>query len=98
LEEPLARLSSQLGVKVKGIRVNNARTLWGSSTSKGTLNFTNRLAMAPQYVVEYLVAHELCHQVHMNHSKDFWKLVGRVCPSYQRAEGWLKDTGRWLEL
>ena len=46
--------------------------------------------MAPRYVLDYIVIHELCHLIHMNHSKSFWSEVERFMPNYKMAELWLK--------
>jgi predicted metal-dependent hydrolase len=46
--------------------------------------------MAPTEVIEYVVIHELCHRVEMNHSKKFWKLVQEKCPDFKKHKSWLK--------
>ena len=51
---------------------------------------------APIEVLEYVVVHELCHRLHANHSKAFWKEVERVLPDYKVQEKWLKDNGQRL--
>jgi len=54
--------------------------------------------MAPSFVLEYIVIHELCHLIYMNHSKDFWKEVERFMPNYELSEEWLKLNSRKLNL
>lgn len=62
------------------IRMNTSR--WGSCSSKGNLNFDYRILFLPPYLQKYLVVHELCHLVEMNHSPRFWALVEQAVPAY----------------
>ena len=86
------------GFEYHSIRITGARTRWGSCGSKGTLNFSWRLMMAPPAVVEYVVVHELCHLRQHNHSKAFWALVESILPDYKQRQKWLKANGRALVL
>jgi hypothetical protein len=54
--------------------------------------------MAPAPVFDYIVIHEFCHLIHRNHSKDFWDMVGRIFPDYERRKEWLKNYGIKLDL
>jgi predicted metal-dependent hydrolase len=54
--------------------------------------------MAPSPVLDYIVVHELCHLVHLNHSKDFWNLLASILPDYQERREWLKKNGFSLDL
>ena len=49
--------------------------------------------LTPDYVIDYIVVHELCHLREMNHSEKFWAEVEKIMPDYQRAELWLKQNG-----
>ena len=49
--------------------------------------------LTPDYVIDYIVVHELCHLREMNHSEKFWAKVEKIMPDYQRAELWLKQNG-----
>lgn len=82
----------------KTVKVNDARTRWGSCSYRDTLNFTWRLIMAPMRVLDYVVVHELMHLKHMNHSSKFWMEVARVIPDYKTDERWLKDHGHLLHF
>jgi len=46
--------------------------------------------MAPEKIIDYVVIHELCHLIHFNHSRDFWKSVGNIMPDYKSRKEWLK--------
>ncbi len=47
--------------------------------------------MAPRHVSDYVVVHEMCHMVHMNHDRSFWRLVGKIMPDYREQENWLEN-------
>ncbi|MCR5543166.1 MAG: M48 family metallopeptidase [Eubacterium sp.] len=85
-----------VGVTWNGITIRNQKTRWGSCSSKGNLNFNVALMRAPIEVLDYVVVHELCHRLEMNHSKKFWHEVERVMPEYRKYERWLKDNGKKL--
>lgn len=82
-----------MNVQYGRITIRNQKTRWGSCSSKGNLNFNCLLMLAPDEVVDYVVIHELCHLIEMNHSKAFWKQVEQVMPDYKKHRKWLKDHG-----
>ena len=82
----------------KQIRITSARTRWGSCSSRGTLNFSWRLVMAPLEVIDYVIVHELAHLRIKNHSADFWKFLGQISPDYKSHRLWLKENGVRLNL
>jgi len=80
------------------VKINSARTRWGSCSSNGTLNFTWRLVMAPLEVIDYVVIHELSHLRVRDHSRKFWKVVEAVDPEYKKKRKWLRENGDKLNL
>ena len=86
------------GLTPKQVKVNSARTRWGSCSADGTINFTWRLVMAPLDVIDYVVLHELAHIKIKNHSPRFWKLVESLCPDFKRHRKWLREHGEKLNL
>lgn len=84
---------SIIGVKAGKIRIKNQRTIWGSCSSKNNLNFNVKLIMMPDYIIDYVVVHEICHLIHFNHSKEFWKKVEEVIPDYKERRKYLKLNG-----
>lgn len=82
-----------VGVDYGRITVRNQRTRWGSCSSKGNLNFNVALMRVPLEVLDYVVVHELCHRIEMNHSRRFWDNVEKVIPEYKTYRKWLKDNG-----
>jgi predicted metal-dependent hydrolase len=87
-----------VGVKYHRFCIKAQKTRWGSCSSKGNLNFNWRLIMAPEWVLDYVVVHELSHLKHMNHSKEFWDTVAAYFPEYKKAVVWLKENGGTLKL
>jgi predicted metal-dependent hydrolase len=85
-----------MGVKFHRLSVRDQRSRWGSCSSSGTLSYSWRLILAPPFVLEYVAAHEVAHLKHMNHSRDFWRLVLTHCPHASRAKSWLKAHGAEL--
>jgi len=84
------------GLSHNAVRLKEQKTRWGSCSKDGNLNFNWKLVMAPLWVVDYVVLHELCHLRHLNHSKDFWMMVEYYMPQYKKAQEWLKNNGATL--
>lgn len=87
-----------LGVDYNTITIRDQKTRWGSCSSKGNLSFSWRLILAPPKVLDYVVVHELCHRLEMNHSPRFWALVESMIPDYKTHRKWLKENGEKLSI
>ena len=87
-----------LGVSYGRISIREQKTRWGSCSAKKNLNFNWKLMLAPPDVLDYVVVHELCHLIHLDHSPAFWALVGSVLPDYRARRRWLKEHGDELML
>lgn len=98
MTERVNHYSTLHGFAPRQVKVNSAKTRWGSCTSTGTVNFTWRLVMAPLEVIDYVVLHELAHLKIKNHSPRFWKLVESLCPEFKRHRKWLREHGERLSL
>lgn len=88
--------AERLGECIRRVGVRDTRSRWGSCSSQGNLNFCWRLILAPEFVVDYVVAHEVAHLREMNHSRRFWALVGGLTPHADAARAWLKRNGAGL--
>lgn len=77
--------------KFNRISVKNQKTLWGSCSQDGNLNFNYILALVPSEVVDYIVVHELCHLWEFNHSREFWRLVGLTISDYKEKRKMIKN-------
>ncbi|MTI83044.1 MAG: M48 family metallopeptidase [Firmicutes bacterium] len=80
------------------IKIKHQKRRWGSCTGAGKLLFNWRCIMAPGPILDYVIVHEMCHLHYMNHSKDFWGLVGSIIPDYKERRAWLKKNGVLLDL
>ena len=85
--------AAALGVAYSRLSVRDQVSRWGSCSSKGALSFNWRLVLAPHDVLDYVVVHEVCHLVELNHGPRFWKLVERRRPDYRASKRWLDDHG-----
>lgn len=98
LEQKSAHFAHSLGLEFSSVRVRRTRSKWGHCSIRGELQYNWLVCLAPQPVVDYLVAHEVCHLRHHNHSRDFWQLVESICPRYKQLRRWLRDNGHRLVL
>lgn len=91
-------LGARHGLDFRKIVIRDQKRRWGSCSSKGTLSFNWRLMLASEGVVRYLVAHELSHRAHPDHSRRFWAKVAELHPGFREQEHWLKKNGVGLVL
>ena len=97
---PMAeRHAQKLGVSLKRIRFAETRRQWGSCTAAGDLSFSWRLVLAPEWIADYVVAHEVAHLRELNHSPRFWLLVAELIGDRRAvtaARLWLRRQGDHL--
>lgn len=86
-----------LGVTPRAIRLKDTKSRWGSCAADRTLAFSWRLILAPDWVLDYVVAHEAAHLREMNHSARFWALVEARSPHRHTATAWLRQHGAGLQ-
>lgn len=98
LRERSRALAARLGVEVTGVGVRDPRSRWGSCASSGRLSFSWRLMLAPEEVLDYVVAHEVCHLLRPDHSPGYWALLADVAPGFARPRAWLREHGDRLHL
>jgi len=77
LPDQLAELARLHGFKYSGVCIRKSRSRWGSCSSKGIINLSFYLMLLPGHLIEYVLLHELCHTVQMNHSPKFWALLNK---------------------
>ena len=96
LAEATDRYSAALGKSYGKLTLRDTTSRWGSCSTKGNINYSWRLIMAPAEVLNYVAAHEVAHLVQMNHSPQFWAVVEHLYPAYATYRAWLKDHGEEL--
>lgn len=90
LTNKAAEYADKTGLTPTAVKINGAKTRWGSCSGKNSLNFSWRLVMADDDVIDYVVVHELAHTREHNHSDRFWTLVAAVMPDYNERRRKLK--------
>ena len=89
-------LAEKIGCSINRIVLKDTTSRWGSCSGKNNLNFCWRLGMAPLYVLDYIIAHEVAHLKELNHSPRFWQVVSTLCDNRSSAEIWLRRNGHTL--
>jgi predicted metal-dependent hydrolase len=94
IDERTRRKAAQLGRPIAAVTLRDTRSRWGSCSGTGRLAFSWRLIMAPEFVLDYVVAHEVAHLSEMNHGPRFWKLCASLTDADPKAaRAWLKCHG-----
>jgi len=90
--------SHKLGVKPARVKIKEQKSRWGSCSGKGNINLNWKIIMAPPGVIDYVIVHELCHLIKLDHSPEFWRLVESVLPDWEKRRRWLKEYGPVLNF
>ncbi|HEY9884650.1 MAG TPA: SprT family zinc-dependent metalloprotease [Thermosynechococcaceae cyanobacterium] len=97
----LRTISQELELPFASASIRGQKTRWGSCSSRQTISVNCKLLFLPSELVRYVLIHELCHTVHLNHSAAFWALVAQKEPDYQQLDAGLRDARYhvplWLE-
>ena len=93
MPDRIARYAQEIGVTYGRVSYRFQRGRWGSCSSKGNLNFNCMLMLTNDEIIDYVIVHELCHRLEMNHSAVFWKHVEQILPDYRERRKWLKENG-----
>lgn len=76
-------LANKMQLRFKELRIRALTHRWGSCSSKKIITLNYRLMQLPPLLIDYIIVHELCHLIEMNHSERFWKLVAKEFPNYK---------------
>jgi predicted metal-dependent hydrolase len=87
----LQSVSLKTGLRYKSVLIKRQRTRWASCSRRGTISLNAKLLFLPPPVADYVMIHELCHLVEMNHSKRFWQLVRQHYPGYRDVDARLRE-------
>ena len=98
LTDKTRQLAQSMDLVCTQVSIKATRSKWGHCTSRGAIQYNWQILLAPEAIVDYLVAHEVSHLRHHNHSADFWALVASVCPTFKADRAWLKSEGASLSL
>lgn len=96
LAEMVAAKTEAAGVSARRVTVKDTSSRWGSCAPDRSLAFSWRLIFTPDFVQDYVAAHEVAHLRHMNHGPLFWALVEQLTPHRPTAVPWLRKNGAAL--
>lgn len=100
LTEKSIATAAKIDCLVANVSIKETKSRWGSCSSRRNINYNWRIILAPSFVIDYLVCHEVAHLKHPDHSQEFWGCVASLCPSHKEGRHWLKVRGkelyRWL--
>ena len=82
--------ADQIGKTISHVTVRDTKSRWGSCSQEGSISFSWRLIFAPYTAIDYVVAHEVAHMIHMDHSKDFWSVCEKLSSDYKQGKQWMK--------
>ncbi len=88
--------ADQIGKTITTVSVRDTKSRWGSCSQDGSISFSWRLMFAPYYAIDYVVAHEVAHMIHMDHSKAFWNVCEQLSSDYAKGKKWMKAHGNEL--
>lgn len=92
----LRQLGEQCGLRYAASEIRGQKRLWGSCSPNGQIRLNYKLIFLPPDLVDYVLVHELCHTVHLDHSREFWALLQRHLPEAQQLDRALNDAWRLL--
>ncbi|NCT40635.1 MAG: M48 family metallopeptidase [Alphaproteobacteria bacterium] len=87
---------ARIGKTISSVSVRDTKSRWGSCSSDNALSYSWRLVFAPPEAFDYVVAHEVAHLRHLNHSKQFWDLCAQLSDQYDEGKYWMKAHGNEL--
>ncbi len=88
--ERIAHFNQFYNFEIKNISIRNQKTRWGSASGKKNLNFNYKIVFLPPELRDYIIVHEICHLGELNHSKNFWQLVGKQVPGHKALRKQIK--------
>lgn len=89
--------AASIGARLGRVSIRDTKSRWGSCSAKGDVNFSWRLILAPESVLDYVVAHEVAHLIEHNHSPRFWTLNAQLTADLDAAKAWLRAHGSGLQ-
>ena len=88
--------STKLGLHPSSVLIREPKKRWGSADATGNIRLNWRIVQMPTRLLDYVVAHELVHVAHPDHTREFWRTLGRAMPDYEARRESLRRLGRQL--
>lgn len=92
----LEQLSRECNLPYANLSIRAQKTVWGSCTAKNNIQLNYKLLFLPRDTMRYVLIHELCHTLHHNHSRRFWRAVEQFVPNYRAQVKALKSSDIWM--
>lgn len=89
-EKRVFEVASKIGMSYNDLKVKWLKTKWGYCDSNKIIVLNSKLICYKEEIIDYVIIHELCHTIHMNHSKEYWNLVEKYCPNWKKLRSELK--------
>lgn len=86
LPEMARKKAEELGLRLNNVKLTHSKRFWGSLDRHQNMKLNYKLIILPQEIVEYVIIHELCHGIQLNHSPKFWAEVKKYCPGYKKIK------------
>lgn len=96
ITDKITKFVKLIGVNQEEILIKGFDDKWGNCTQDGKLEFNWRIILGPDRAVDYVIIHELCHLLELNHSAKFWNLMEKFMPDYMKWKDWLLIHGNEL--
>ena len=93
LNKRVQEIAQTIGLNYKDLKICKSKRIWGSFNKDGTMKLNFKLIILPKPLIDYVIVHELCHGVQLNHSPKFWTLVGQALPNYKLLKKELENYG-----
>ena len=91
-------VADKIGKSVHNVCIKDTKSRWASCSTLNNINYSWRLALAPEFVIRYIVAHEVSHLKHQDHSAYFWALVEFLEEDADKGKEWLTENGHLLYM
>ncbi len=98
LTDRLSFIEKRISLKSTSLKIGDSRGRWGSCNSYGNITLNYRVVMLPPEIIDYVIVHELCHLIELNHSRRFWENVEKFLPNYELQRKNIKEYGFLLAL
>jgi predicted metal-dependent hydrolase len=98
LSQKIKQLGESSGLTFNRLFILSQRTRWGGCSPKRNISLNWRLVLTPDYVIDYVVLHELVHTEVLKHNQRFWLRLSGLCPYYKKAIEWLRSNGNRVEI
>jgi predicted metal-dependent hydrolase len=96
MTQQLMQLAAEQRFTITGVTVKKQKSRWGSCSSRGNINLNLKLIFLPPELVRYIMIHELCHTLHMNHSTRYWETVARYDPDWKEHDRQMRHAWKFV--